>query len=306
MPLRADGGSGTASTERPAPSSTTTSAAVEDDQGPDGVADDPPAPGDDAALLEGELTVYFLDVGQGDATLLRAPDATVLIDAGRHDRSDVVDHLEDLGVTHIDVVVGTHPHADHIGQVADVLSTFEVNEVWMSGTPHTTQTFERTLDAIEDTGVAYEEPRAGDRTDVGSLSVTVLHPTVLTGNLHADSLVLRIDYGDVSFLFTGDAEGPTEADLVVSSAADLDVDVYQVGHHGSATSTTSAFLRAMSPSVAVYSAGAGNSYGHPHDVVVERLLDADVALYGTDVHGTVTVRTDGVTWSVTTERDRTD
>ncbi|CAN5839028.1 hypothetical protein BH23ACT5_BH23ACT5_21190 [soil metagenome] len=129
-----------------------------------------------------ELVVYFFDVGQGDATLLAGPDFTILIDAGRHDRSDVVSHLQRSGVEAIDLLVGTHPHADHIGQIPDVLAAFPVTEVWMSGDSHTTQIFERTLDAIADSDAGYHEPRAGESLSIGSALVEVVNPTSPTGD----------------------------------------------------------------------------------------------------------------------------
>jgi competence protein ComEC len=261
---------------------------------------EPPAPA--PAPPAGGLTVHYLDVGQGDATVVIAPDATMLIDAGRQDGGDVVAYLQDLGVSRIDVVAITHPHADHIGQLDDVLTAVDVGEVWMSGTVSTSQTFEEAISAVEASDAAYEEPRAGAHTTVGSLAVDVLHPAELTGEAHPDSLAMRVTYGSVSFLWTGDAETETEAEIVQRDAAALAATVYQVGHHGSSTSTSPALLAAVGPEVAIYSAGAGNSYGHPHAEVLERLRGGGVAVYGTDTHGTVTVTTDGVSYSVAPAR----
>ncbi|MGH2428590.1 MAG: MBL fold metallo-hydrolase [Candidatus Limnocylindria bacterium] len=246
--------------------------------------------------------MHFLDVGQGDATLLVAPDATLLIDAGRHDRNDVVPLLTAAGVTELDVVAITHGHADHIGQLDSVLDSLAVAEVWMPGTSHTTQTFSRALSAIERSDAAYEEPRAGQTTTVGSLTVQVLHPASLSGDIDTDMLTLRVSYGSVSFLFTGDAEADVEAAIVSRHGSGLASTVYQVGHHGSNTSTSAEFLAAVRPQVAVYSASAGNQYGHPHDEVVTRLAGAGIDIYGTPTHGTVIVRTDGTTYSVATSR----
>lgn len=180
----------------------------------------------------GDVSVHFLDVGQGDATLFMAPDATMLIDTGRHDRSDVVPLLRSLGVTTLDVVAITHAHADHIGQLDRVLDGFEVGEVWMSGTSNTTQTFDRAITALEGSSARYEEPRAGDTTTVGSLTVEILSPVGLTGDLHGDGLAVRVTYGSVSFLFTGDIESAGESAIVARRGA-LATTVYQVGHHGS-------------------------------------------------------------------------
>lgn len=250
----------------------------------------------------GEVAVYFLDVGQGDATLFVAPDATLLIDTGRHDRSDVVPMLRSLGVTSLDVVAITHGHADHIGQLDRVLGSFEVGEVWMSGTPHTTQTFDRAITALERSSASYDEPRAGDTTTVGSLTVEILNPVGVTGDIDADTLVMRVSYGSVSFLFTGDLVASGEAALLARGDGSLPATVYQVGHHGSNTSTSSALLAAARPQVAIYSASATNQYGHPHAEVVQRLVAAGAEVYGTAIHGTVTVTTDGSTYRVSTDR----
>jgi competence protein ComEC len=245
-----------------------------------------------------DLTVRFLDVGQGDATLLTTGDTTILVDVGRHDRSDVVDALRHHGVDDIDLVAVTHPHADHIGQLDQVIAAVGVGEVWMSGTTATTATYARAMDAVERGGVGYEEPRTGDMATFGSLGVEVLHPSGSTGDAHDDMLALRITHGSNSFLFTGDAEGPVESAL--TSTGNVGATVYQVGHHGSATSTTAAFLADVNPQVAIYSAGAGNSYGHPHPDVLGRLRAAGVEVYGTDTHGTVTVTSDGTIIAVAT------
>jgi beta-lactamase superfamily II metal-dependent hydrolase len=247
-----------------------------------------------------EVAVHFLDVGQGNATLIVAPDATMLIDTGRHDRTDVVPMLRSLGVASIDVVAITHGHADHIGQLDRVLGSFDVGEVWMSGTPHTTQTFDRAITAIERSTAGYEEPRAGDTTTVGSLTVEILNPVELSGDMDADMLVLRVSYGDVSFLFTGDLQGAGEGGVLARYGGGLASTIYQVAHHGSNTSTSAGFLAAVQPQTAVYSASATNQYGHPHAEVIDRLNAAGVDVYGTAVHGTVTVTTDGVTFAVST------
>jgi competence protein ComEC len=266
-------------------------------------APDPEAPTSPA--VEGELAVHHLDVGQGDATLLVHDDATVLIDTGTWQASDVVAHLAAHDVDALDLVVVTHPHADHLGQFDQVLDAVDVAEVWWSGSEATTRTFERAVDALEASEAAYEEPRAGDVTTIGPLQVEIVNPPVgveLT-DLHDASLALRVSYGEVTLLFTGDAEAATEARMVAAASEVLTADVLQLGHHGSSTSTTSAFLDAVAPTVAIASTGAGNSYGHPHAEVLDRLAAADVETFDTAVHGTVTVTTDGETFAVTTERD---
>ena len=248
----------------------------------------------------GEARVYFFDVGQADATLLLGPDFTVLIDTGDYRRNDVVPHLESVGVKELDLLIGTHPHADHIGQFPQVLETFPVKEVWLSGDTSTTLTFERAIDAILDSDAAYHKPRAGEVFQFGSLHIEVLNPDRLTGDFHEGSVSVRAVFGDVAFIFTGDAETQTEQ-AMIDRGHDLEAQVLQLGHHGSHSSSSQALLEAISPEVAIYSAGEDNPYGHPHDEVVNRLADMGIPLYGTDVHGTVVITTNGVTYSVETE-----
>jgi competence protein ComEC len=250
-----------------------------------------------------ELAVHFLDVGQGDATLLVADDAdgsevAMLVDAGRHDRDDLVPVLDALGLERIDLVVITHGHSDHIGQLPQVLEGFDVDEVWMSGTPHTTRTFERAVSAIEASDAAYAEPRSGDHAYLGPLRIEVLHPVELTGDHHEDSLVVRVVHGEVRVLFTGDAEAATERDLVERHGNGLRAEIYQVGHHGSRTSSNTEFLARVRPRLAVWSAEADNRYGHPHPEATDRLDATGAMILGTAIHGRITVVSDGQDFEV--------
>ncbi|TVR34501.1 MAG: MBL fold metallo-hydrolase [Nitriliruptor sp.] len=255
------------------------------------------------APLNGSLEVHYLDVGQADATLFIHDEVTVLIDTGDWQRSDVTGYLDALGVDRLDLLVVTHPHADHIGQFDEVMAAVEVDEVWWSGSVTTTQTFERAVAALEESTAAYEEPRAGQSTTLGPLLFEIVNPPddVDLDDLHDASLSFRISYGEVRFLFTGDAEASTEQRMVDTAGEQLDADILQLGHHGSSTSTTAPFLDAVGPQVAIYSASEGNQYGHPHDEVIERVQGAEIELYGTPVNGTVTVTTDGSDWDISPE-----
>lgn len=253
---------------------------------------------------DGELEVHFIDVDQGDATLLMGPDFTVLFDTGRHDRNDVVPYLQNAGVTSIDLLVGSHPHADHIGQMDRVLESFPVKEVWMSGDEHTSRTFERVLDAILASDASYHEPRAGEVETIGSALVEVINPDRLTGDFHEGNIAVRIIYGEIAFLLTADAEEQTEK-AMINRGHDLKAHIFQLGHHGSTTSNIQAFLNAVDPEITIYSAGAGNSYGHPHREVLARILDMNLPIYGTDIHGTIVVKTDGKSYAVYTEKEGT-
>ncbi|MCT8138143.1 MBL fold metallo-hydrolase [Anaerobacillus sp. CMMVII] len=225
------------------------------------------------------------------------PNFTVLIDAGRHERNDVVPYLQSVGVSEIDLVVGTHPHADHIGQIDKVIEAFTVKEVWMSGDAHTTQTFDRVLSAILDHDVDYYEPRAGEQFDIGSLRIKVVNPSKLSGDFHEGSIGLVTTFGEVSILFTGDAERQTE-EAMLARKEPVQAQIFQLGHHGSSTSNIDRFIKAVNPEVTIYSAGVDNSYGHPHAEVIERLVAMDIPVYGTPDNGTIIVTTDGVSYTV--------
>ncbi|WP_100373588.1 MBL fold metallo-hydrolase [Bacillus sp. FJAT-45037] len=251
---------------------------------------------------EDELIVSFFNVGQGDATLLQTKDITILIDAGRHDREDVVELLHGAGVEEIDLFVGTHPHADHIGQADRVLQSFPVEEVWMSGDTHTTRTFERTIAAIASSDVNYYEPRAGEVFDIGSLRIEVLNPSELTGDFHEGAIGLRVDHGEVGWLFMADIEVDVELDLV-DAGVNLEADVIRLGHHGSSTSSHEDFLDQVNARYAVYSAGVDNEYGHPHREVIERLNQRPLEWFGTDLHGNIYMKSDGENIVVELEKE---
>jgi len=252
------------------------------------------------------LTVHYLDVGQADATLFQYTDGkdqyTILYDVGDWRGNEVVPFLEKAGIEWIDLIIISHPHADHIGQLDKVLNRFAVGEVWMSGNTATTNVYQTATEAILNKDVDYDEPRAGDVFDIGPMELHVLHPASLTGGLNEDSLSIHFTYGDVSFLFTGDAYKQQEKLMIERSDA-LQADFLQLGHHGSNSSSDPAFIKAVNPTYAIYSAGKGNSYGHPHKEVVNLINDQEITLYGTDVHGTITVSTDGINYDVMTEKE---
>ncbi len=293
--------SGCTSGYTPTPSPNTTPVAPETPTVPSPTPELPPESPSPPTPAQGEGKVHFIDVGQGDTTLLQGPDFTILIDAGRHDRSDVVPYLKSVGVASIDLLIVTHPHADHIGQFPLVIEAFPVEEVWLSGDITTTKTFERAIDSIEASDAGYYEPRAGENFYFGSAIVEVINPDHLTGELHEGSIGVRIVYGSFSILFTGDAEAETEM-AILKRNHNVKALILQLGHHGSSTSSTVEFLQAVNPKVAVYSAAEGNSYGHPHEVVLERLRQMGVQIYGTAVNGTIVITTDGQTYDVQPQR----
>ena len=248
---------------------------------------------------EDELAVYYLDVGQGDAVLLRQNDATMLIDTGDNGmETQLLQQLEALEVTQLDVLVCTHYHADHIGGAAEVLEALTVDRVLLPSGSATTQTYEDMLDIIDQKGIPTSFPKIGYAGQLGEADYQIVGPVNEdSDNQNDNSLMLRVQFGQASFLFTGDAESTEEADTLATDYA-VEADVLKVGHHGSDTSTSEAFLQAVHPVCAIISCGAGNDYGHPHQETLDKLSAAGATVYRTDLSGAITVLTDGITLRV--------
>lgn len=245
--------------------------------------------------LNDELRVSFIDVGQGDSEFIELPNGeTMLIDAGTNETGkNVVDYIKSLGYTSINYVVGTHPHEDHIGGLDDVIKTFDIGSIYMPKVTADTKTFEDVLDAAESKNLMINTAKSGvSIMDTEDLSVKFLAPTLDSyENTNDYSAVVKVVYGDTSYLFTGDAEDFSES-LITD---DVNADVLKVGHHGSSTSTSTEFLKKVSPSSAVISCGKDNSYGHPHSETLQKLADMGTAVYRTDELGTIVSVSDGKT-----------
>jgi beta-lactamase superfamily II metal-dependent hydrolase len=211
----------------------------------------------------------------------------------------VVNYLKNQGVKSLDLVIGTHPHADHIGGLINVLDVIPVKEVIDPGVVHTTKTFEDYLTLIDKKDIKFTEGRAGMSRDLGNGALMdILHPTSpSSSHLNDASIVVKITFGQISFMLTGDAEKASE-DQMLKRKEDLKSTILKVGHHGSKTSTTPAFLSSVSPKVAVIMCGKDNKYGHPHDETLKKLADAKVDIYRTDVHGTIVITTNGQTYEI--------
>ena len=252
---------------------------------------------------EAKLTVHFLDVGQGDSEFVQLPNGkTLLIDAGEAEYGErVVADLKALGVTRLDYVVATHPHADHIGGLPKVLASFPVGAVYLSNAVTTTAAYKNFLAAVKSSGAPAYVVRAGASlfTDEGGASAAVLAPNSDSYDDYNNySVVIRLSYKSNAFLFTGDAEALSEKEI----GANVQADVLKVGHHGSSSSTSAAFLKKVAPKYAVIEVGAGNDYGHPTQQTLQRLAGVGAAVYRTDLNGTVTMVCDGTNISVSTEK----
>jgi beta-lactamase superfamily II metal-dependent hydrolase len=243
---------------------------------------------------DGEIRVYFLNVGQGDSILLQTDENAVLIDAGEYSvRRELLSYLRDAGITTLDYLIATHPHEDHIGGMVPVLDNFKVNNVVLTEAPGTSKAYESFLEFVEDQNIPVTFPQPGDVISAGLIELNVIAPlSDYSDDLNNASLVLRMLFGDTAFLFTGDAERPSEQDML-DAGSTVHANILKIGHHGSSTATTPEFLDAVNPAVAVISCGSVNSYGHPHEEVLSLLTERDIQILRTDENGTIILSTDG-------------
>ena len=212
------------------------------------------------------LTTHFIDVGQGDSILLQFNGKNVLIDGGTQEMGPRVEtYLRNHGVSSLNLLVATHPHEDHIGGLVTILKDLPVKQVLDSGQPHSSQVYETFLTLIDQKNIPYNVAQRGQKINLDKdLIIDVLSPptTLFSGDLNQNSIVLKITYGKVSFLLMGDAGAEAESSLI-STSYDLKSDILKVGHHGSSSSTSTAFLNDVKPAISIIEVGAGNDYGHP-------------------------------------------
>jgi competence protein ComEC len=252
---------------------------------------------------QSRLDVYFFDVGQGDAILVDYGAYEMLIDGGEGD-AGISRLIRQYVDGDLDVVVATHPHSDHIGGLPGVMAAFKVDSFWYNGEGSTTSIASILMSSAKNECAFMNVGRRDAQIHLGDVSLKVLNPTFrLSNNANNNSLVLKLDYGRIAFLFEGDAEKEAEASIIDSGTA-LKADILKVGHHGSSTSSSKSYLAKVMPSTAVYMAGAGNDYGHPHSETIASLREVGAAIYGTDVNGTVRIATDGNTYTVHTSRNQ--
>ncbi|MBI3949731.1 MAG: MBL fold metallo-hydrolase [Acidobacteria bacterium] len=256
--------------------------------------------------ISGKLVVHFLDIGQGDSELIQLPDGeTMLIDAGDHG-APTVNLLRKYGVRRIDLIIATHPHTDHIGEMRDIMRAFEVKEFWDSGFPHPTGTYTEMLQEIRDQGIAFSTPKQGERRMFGQVLVEVLHPAeeLPDDNPNNASLVVRLTFGRKRFLFTGDSEVESWRQMMETEPDKLRADVLKAAHHGSSNGATEDVLNAVRPSIITISCAGGNDYHHPHPKVVRMLKQRRnaIQIYRTDLEGTITAVCDGSNIQTSTEK----
>lgn len=279
------------------------------------------------AEAKGQLTISMLDIGQGDAVLIQTGAKNILIDTGDDkyyedgkkgkENTQLLTELQKLKIDHIDTLVITHAHADHIGKADKVIAQYGVKELVYNGIPSTSKYFINALKAAKANGTQQVKVKAGDVLDFGNgVSFEIVSPSQSlidedTAAIKAkkkvdvnnESVVGRLTFGNFAMLFTGDAEGPVEKDMVASYGKKLKCQVLKAGHHGSKTSSTAEFLKLVQPESVVMSLGVNNQYGHPHEALLNRLQKQGIKnIYRTDANGTITIVSDGSSYSITTEK----
>ncbi len=248
-------------------------------------------------VAQEDLSIDFIDVGQADSILVRNQDKVMLIDAGTNEAGEtVVNYLKNLGITKIDYLIGTHPHEDHIGGLDDVINNFDIGQIYMPKIETTTKTFEDVLDAIENKNLTITASNKGDKIELGqAVGEFMTEPILDKDNLNVSSLVLRLEFGNTSYLFMGDAEEENEETIRWPKT-----DVLKVGHHGSSTSSSESFLEQVEPQYAIIMAGKDNSYGLPTQETIDKLNNRGSEIYRTDEDGTIQMTSDGNTIEIKT------
>ncbi len=237
------------------------------------------------------LSIFFIDVGQGDSTLVGCNGRYILVDAGENGcGKDIMSHLKRMGITKLDVVIGTHPHSDHIGGLDYVINHVDVENIYLPNKAADTKTYRDVLDAVEDTGNRVIIPEVGDILMLGEMTMTFLHPSSeeTFNNENNYSIVVRVENEYGSVLLTGDAETEVE-EIMLEDALIEPVDVLKVGHHGSSTSNSETFIKAVDPRLAIISCGANNDYGHPHRETIALLSKYEIPYCRTDEEGDIRV-----------------
>lgn len=245
------------------------------------------------------MEVHFLDVGQGDCTLIQCGDKAMLIDTSTSDQGTAIqNYLSKNGVEKLEYLVLTHPDSDHIGSAAVIITKFDINTAFISNYEKDNKTYQKVIQALDNKKVEYFTPIPGEVYALGSAEFTILAPITTYNDPNDASIALLLKNGETTFLFTGDAEEKAEKDIV-DSGRSIKADVYQVGHHGSKTSSSELFLDAVEPEFAVISCKEGNSYGFPHAKTLNEFRSRKIKVYRTDEQGTILAVSDGkeITWN---------
>ena len=253
--------------------------------------------------VEGELVVHMIDVGQADCFLLIQDGETALVDCGtRSTGKDAVEYIKELGITTLDYVIGTHPHDDHMGGMYDVITNFEVGKVIIPDSSDgeiTANWYLKLMDELKTGEYNVQYPEQGDIYKLEDATMQVLAAeTDVNGNTNNYSIVMKVSFGQMDMIMTGDAETEIE-EIILESGVDIDAEILKLGHHGSDTSSSQEFLDAITPEYGLISSKVGNKYEHPIKSTMDKLQAMNVVVYRTDECGSVimTITTDNITFN---------
>ncbi len=243
-------------------------------------------------ISNNKIEIYFFDVGQADSILIKQANSTVLIDAGNNkDGDNLVNYIKDeLNINHFDVVIGTHPHEDHIGGLDNIISEFDIDKIYLPDAITTSKTFEDVIEAIENKEYKITIPKIGEKFSLNKMNFEILYTGTDENDLNKSSIVLKINYYNTNYLFMGDLPSSIEKELLEKN---ISSEVIKIGHHGSKYSSSLEFLKKVNPTYAIISVGKNNNYNHPSKETLEKLNNLNIKTYRTDEVGTIKLTSDG-------------
>ena len=250
------------------------------------------------------LDITYLDVGQADAILIQNEGHNMLIDAGyNEDGPLLVQYFKEQNMTKFDYLIATHPHEDHIGGMDDIIKNFDIEKIYMPNVTTTTKTFLDVLNAMEEKNMTFDVPNIGQNFALGHTLFQVMYTGSDKKNLNNSSIILKANFKNTSYLFTGDATSEVEKKIL---SKDIKATVLKVGHHGSKYSTTTEFLNKVNPKYAIISVGKNNSYNHPNQITIDKLTKKNIEIHRTDQEGSIFLKSDGKTINITSKQTNTN